>query len=305
MKLQQKLLSILIAFVFSLLAFPGYAIGDELNSAQHDDMTPAISAAKHRASVIFINVGRADAALIQIDGFTYLIDTGRKSSALQVMAALAMYKVERIEAIFLTHTHSDHTGGLKAIAQEYEIGTLYSSSISKDKKNGENKIDTLASKLSLNHTKLSAGDKVSVSADIKFEVLGPLVYSHDDNDNSLILRLSVNDTTILFCGDMQFAEEFSLLAAGIDLHADILKVGNHGNPDATSAELVAAVQPKTAIISTNTLEDKNSANARVIGLLSDAQVFITENYTLGILFNLGANGEVDISYPQPTNEIRH
>lgn len=301
MKHQQKLLSILIAFVFLFAAFPGYAIGDEFKPAQYDNRTSKIPAANHHASVLFINVGRADAALIQIDGLYYLIDTGSKSSALQVLDALAMYHVERLEAVFLTHTHSDHTGGLKAIAQEYEVGTLYSSAISKDKKNGENKIDTLASKLSLNHEKLSAGDTVSVSADIKFEVLGPLVYSHDDNDNSLILRLSVNDTTILFCGDMQFAEEISLLEAGIDLYSDILKVGNHGNPDATSAELIAAVQPKIAIISTNTLEDQNSANERVIALLDGAQVFSTEDYTLGILLNLGVNGEVNISNPQPLN----
>lgn len=299
---QKRLLSVLIAFVLPAIALMGYATGDELTiSPQPGNIIEETTDNTHNVSVMFINVGRADATLIQIDGLYYLIDTGSKSSISQVLDAFALYGIERLETIFLTHTHSDHTGGLKAIAQEYEVGTLYSSAISKDKKNGENKIDTLALKLSLNHEKLSAGDTVAVSADIKFEVLGPLVYNQDDNDNSMVLRLSVNGTTILFCGDMQFAEEISLLEAGIDLHSDILKVGNHGNPDATSAELMAAVQPKMAIISTNTLEDKNSANERVITLLNGAQVFLTENYILGILLNLGANGEVEISDPQPSN----
>jgi competence protein ComEC len=302
-KHQKKLLSILIEFVLLAVALIGYAAGNEQNiSPQSDNITEGIHSDPHNVSVMFMNVGRADATLIQIDGLFYLIDTGSKSSVPQLYGALAMYGVERLEAVFLTHTHSDHIGGLKAIAQEYEIGTLYSSEISKDKKNGENKIDTLASKLSLKHVKLSAGDSVAVSADIYFEVLGPLVYNTDDNDNSLVLRLSVNGTIILFCGDMQFAEEASLLAAGIDLHADILKVGNHGNPDATSADFVSAITPKVAIISTNTLEDSNSANIRVISLLKGARVLLTENFTLGILLKVGVNGDVDISDPQPQKQ---
>ena len=90
----------------------------------------------------------------------------------------------------------------------------------------------MAKKLSIPHIELEAGDTVELVPNVEFDVLGPLEYNKDDdNDNSLVLKLSINGKTFLFTGDMQFAEEKTLLEAGVDLSADVLKVGNHGNPD--------------------------------------------------------------------------
>ncbi|MDD3213217.1 MAG: lamin tail domain-containing protein, partial [Eubacteriales bacterium] len=132
------------------------------------------------------------------------------------------------------------------------------------------------------------------------DVLGPVVYnSEDDNDNSLVLRLGANGRSFLFTGDMQFAEEGTLLAAGVDLQADVLKVGNHGNPDATSQMFAAAVSPKIAVISTSTVEDADSANERVTSLFDGARVLVTEGFTRGALLRVSASGEIKISSPQP------
>lgn len=253
----------------------------------------------HDVSVMFINVGYGDATLVQIDGLSYLIDTGEKSSVPALYGALGICGVEKLEAVFLTHTHSDHIGGMEALVQKYEVGALYSAEISEDKDDGENKIDNLATELSLNHTKLTAGDTVELASGIYFDVLGPLEYnSDDDNDNSLVMRLNVNGVTFLFTGDMQFAEEATLLTAGADLSADVLKVGNHGNPDATSAEFASAVSPEIAVISTDTAEDADSANENVISLLGSAQVLVTEDYTCGILLTVSADGVIEVSEPQ-------
>lgn len=253
----------------------------------------------HEVSVMFINVGRADAALIHIDNSAYLIDTGEKSSIPALYRALALCEVEKLDAVFLTHTHSDHIGGMEALTQKYEAETLYSAEISEDKKNGENKIDNLAGELALNHVKLTAGDKVSLASDVYFEVLGPLEYNaEDDNNNSLVLKLKVNNRTFLFAGDMEFAEEQTLLAAGAELSADILKVGNHGNPDATSDGFARAVSPEIAVISTDTAVDGDSANERVKAALSGARVLVTQYYECGILLTLDAEGTIDISDPQ-------
>jgi competence protein ComEC len=295
------LLGICVVFALAAAIQPGYALTGSQNSSDVvEAVVSDIADYQHDVSVMFTNVGYGDATLVQIDGNSYLIDTGSKASVPQLLGALAMCGVEKLEAVFLTHTHSDHIGGMEALASQYAIGTLYSAEISEDKKNGENKIDLLAAELSLNHIKLMAGDTINLSADAFFDVLGPVVYNNeDDNDNSLVLRLGVNGRVFLFTGDMQFAEEGTLLAVGADVRADVLKVGNHGNPDATSPTFAAAVTPSIAVISTSTVDDADSANERVISLFDGARVLVTEDFTRGALLYVSASGEIEISNPQP------
>lgn len=244
-------------------------------------------------SVLFINVGKADAILIEIDDAAYLIDTGTKESAPALLGALALREVEALDGVFLTHTHSDHIGGMDALAANLQVRALYSAAISENKKNGENKIVELGREHWLAHTLLNAGDSVEAAPGVSFAVLGPLVFNaEDDNDNSLILRLEVNGRRFLFAGDMQFAQENTLLSAGVDLRADILKVGNHGNPDATGNLFAQAVSPSLAVVTTDTTVDEDSANPRVLAALPGARVLITQDAEAGVLVTVSSDGEI-------------
>lgn len=270
--------------------------------------TPAATATPEDTglSILFINVGYGDAALIRVNGRAYMVDTGQKSAAPALYRALTLLGVDRLDGLFLTHTHSDHIGGAEALALRCEIGTLYSAEISMDKDSGKNAIEQVAQELSLTHQKLSAGDTVDIGGGAYFEVLGPVSYNgDDDNDNSLVMKLHAGGVTVLLTGDMQFAEESTLLAAGADLSADVLKVGNHGNPDATSEAFTQAVNPKYAVISTSTAEDDDTPNERVLALLSGAHVAVTQDYVSGVLLTAkdGAVTLSDMPVPEPAADV--
>lgn len=251
-------------------------------------------------SVMFINVGYGDAALVEIGTHRYLIDTGEATAGPMLLRALGLRGVQKLDGVFLTHTHDDHIGGMESLVRKYPVDTLYSAEISMRDDDGDNEIEELAKDLELQHVKLSAGDTVKVTDDIAFEVIGPIVYNdEDDNDNSLVMRLTANGKTMLFTGDMQFDEEETLLKTGADVKADILKVGNHGNPDATSEEFAKAVSPEIAVISTSTEEDDDSANERVRKALGMAQIAVTEDYVCGVLVEVLPDGTVTISDPLP------
>jgi competence protein ComEC len=69
------------------------------------------------------------------------------------------------------------------------------------------------------------------------------------NDNSIAFVLPYRRFRMLFTGDAGVAAEQRFLSEGIDLHADVLKVGHHGSAYSSSAEFIAAVHPRFAIIS--------------------------------------------------------
>jgi len=248
------------------------------------------------ACVVFINAGKADSTLIHVDNKVFLIDAGSKDSAPALLAALEAMGVSGIDGLFLTHTHSDHIGGLKALVRAVPVERLYFADISLRNAKGEHKLVKQAEKFDLPYTLLQAGDRVEAGGDAAFTVLGPLVLNEkDDNDNSLVLAIELGGRRFLFAGDMQFPEEVSLLESGIDVSAHVLRVGNHGNPDATSIRFAIAVSPEYAVISTNTEAAPRSANDIVIANLFPAKVFVTEGYALGIRVDISNEGDIRVS----------
>ena len=258
----------------------------------------ALLPADHAFAILFVNVGKADAAILRFGEHTVLVDTGSKDSAPQLLAGLNALGVSKIDAVFITHSHSDHLGGLDALAANVDIPIVYSPFYAEADKNGTGKIVKRAEKLGLLHKELQAGDEVAIADDVSFSVLGPLeLNEQDDNDNSLVLRLGYGGKTFLLAGDMQFAEEQTLIDSGAELKSDLLKIGNHGNPDATGTDFASLVSPSVAIISTNTGEDADSANPLVYAALSMAQISVTQNFPLGILLTLDEDGKINLSNP--------
>lgn len=246
---------------------------------------------EHGVRILFINAGRADSILVAADGLYYLIDTGETTSVPKITAALEYMSVDRIEAVFLTHSNSDHISGLPMLSELWEIGDCYTAAIATEMA----KMQSAITQASLEQTLLDPGQVIEISEGLYFEVLGPIRYNPlDDNDNSLVLRMTVNGKTILFTGDMQYDEEKTLMKAGFDLRCDILKVGNHGNKDATSASFMEETSPDYAIITTDREVDENSAHKSIRNGLWDigAEVLITDEYDLGILCEIAHDGTI-------------
>ena len=75
----------------------------------------AESSAGGSLSLLAIIVNKADALLLRSGETAYLIDTGSKNSFDALYRALTDEGVTRLDGVILTHTHSDHAGGLKKL----------------------------------------------------------------------------------------------------------------------------------------------------------------------------------------------
>ncbi len=246
-------------------------------------------------SLLAINVRKADALLLRSGKSVYLIDTGTKKGADTLINVLHKEGVTHLDGVILTHTHADHVGGLKALLEsDIDVGTIYTSRYYVLKKeDGKHPVEKAIKKKDYEVVYLAGGDTLPLDGG-KLTVLGPLEMNEEtENCNSLVLLAEGGGGSILLTGDMEFPEEDSLLRAGVIPQADVLKIGNHGEADATSTLLVTTVRPKLAVISTNSDDEPDTPDPRVIRLLNNQNipVVITQDSTDGVLITL-RNGEI-------------
>ena len=239
-------------------------------------------------TLLSVNVGKADAHLLCCGDDAYLIDTGTKESADRLFSVLRDNGITRLSGVILTHTHDDHTGSLNALLQsDIRVEKVYAPAFynGKEKKHPAVKALKKYGREGQELIWLSAGDTLPFG-DGTLCVLGPLEHNEEkENNNSLVLLASGGSGTLLLTGDMEFPEEESLLGAGVIPHVDVIKIGNHGEDDATSTELIRAASPSVAVISTNTADEPDTPSPRVIRLLEiwNVKVLQTQDAKDGVL----------------------
>lgn len=259
--------------------------------------------AQAQVELFAVNVGKGDALVVRAGDYTCLIDTGREKAQEQLEVALKALGVEALDAVFITHTDKDHTGGLKWLRESgIEIRAIYASRYYPNTTEKKHPAVKAAKKLDLEVQWLGAGDSVPLGdSGAVFQVLAPAMEIPDDeDDNSLVMMLESPDGRILLTGDMEHVEEAALLASGADLRCEVLKVANHGDSDATSAALIAACAPSVALISTSSEEKPGTPDPGVVRNLQTlgCAVCVTQDASLGVRVTLDG-GRVAVENVNP------
>ena len=241
-----------------------------------------------------VNVGKGDALLLNSGAETYLIDAGLQENWGDLSRALKVLQVTRLPGVILTHTDKDHAGGLLPLAtSSIEVENWYASAHYADiKKESKHPAVEAAALRGETVTFLRAGDELPLGAG-RLTVVGPISASEVENCNSLVLVAEASGGKMLLAGDMEFPEEKELIAAGAIPRCDVIKIGNHGENDATSEALIRAVQPRVAVISTSTAAEPDTPSTRVLAQLYAARVALyqTQDAQSGVLVTID-QGEV-------------
>ena len=248
-------------------------------------------------TLFVVNVGKGDALLLNCGAETYLIDAGLQDNWGELSRALKMLQVTRLTGVILTHTDKDHAGGLLPLAtSSIQVDGWYAPAHYADvKKESKHPAVEAAALRGDTVTFLHAGDVLPLGNG-QLTVIGPISASDVENCNSLVLLAESSGGRMLLTGDMEFPEEEELLAAGVIPQCDVIKIANHGENDATSEELLRAVQPEIAVISTSTAAEPDTPSNRVLRLLyaADVSIYQTQDADSGVLVTID-QGEVTAS----------
>ena len=245
--------------------------GGEANVPTASDVGSTIETSTEDStfSIHFIDVGQADAALVECDGHYMLIDGGNKADSNIVYSVLKKADVQKLNIVVGTHAHEDHIGGIPG-AFNYTSADLtlcatknYDSGVFSDfKKFADEKGGGIVVP--------SVGDKYSLgSADI--EILG-VNGGSDTNDTSIVLMITYGETKFLFTGDAEREAEQAILNRGVDLSATVLKVGHHGSDTSTTYQFLREIMPKYAVISVGTGNSYGHPTEDALSRLRDADV---------------------------------
>jgi competence protein ComEC len=217
--------------------------------------------------VTMIDVGQGSAVLLELPGgATALVDGGgfADSAAFdvggRVVAPLLWHrKIATIDTLILTHPNSDHANGLVFIAENFHVRTLWTNGESRPIKGYEALMQT-AARRGIASPRFAEIPRESLAGGVRVEVMYPPVdfldlrrrdpWRRDENNNSLVARVSLGEVSVLIPGDIMRPAEKELVAlAGNRLKSTVLIAPHHGSRSSSSEEFIRAVSPRAVLIS--------------------------------------------------------
>jgi competence protein ComEC len=212
-----------------------------------------------RLQIYALDVGQGDSALIITpEGKSVLIDAGPPQAADEVVAALRKRDVRSLDLAVATHPHADHIGGMRQVIENFGVKNFLDSDQDYPSKEYQRMLLALDEK-GIKLIPAKKGMKFDLDSGVALEVLNPPGKPQwitevrrggsVENANSVVLRLSYGNFSMLFTGDAETETEDLMMKSGVPLRAQVLKVGHHGSRYATSARFLDAVAPEAAVIS--------------------------------------------------------
>lgn len=243
----RKILALLCALLV-LFSFIGCSLA--VNDPPQNDENTAFVPDGKTLTVHFLDVGQGDSIFIELPtGKTVLIDASISEASDLIKAYIEGRGHEKIDYLIATHPHADHIGGMRAIVNAFEIGEVWMPNADSTSATYEKLLTAIEDKGLSIHT-AKAGKSVLDEENLRLTLLAPCADEYESlNNYSAVVKLTYGKVGFLFTGDAEVLSENEMLASGVDLSADVLKIGHHGSSTSSSETFLKAVSPKWGVIS--------------------------------------------------------
>ena len=213
--------------------------------------------------ICFLDVGQGDAMVIETGSprRIVVVDSGPAfvswSAGRHVVAPyLRARGIRRIDLLVATHPDADHVGGMVALAEEFQLGMFMRGCWYPEDAKSALKLEEGIRAAGVGTLIPGSGDRIILDNRSCLDVLagerpggaggsGGL----SSNNRSLVLRLQLQELSVLLCGDLERSGEKLLVPYRQYLPSTVLKVPHHGSQNVLSEWLLEATCPGLAVVS--------------------------------------------------------
>ena len=208
-----------------------------------------------------------------VDGTLIVIDGGNLDGSLEnyILSSARGDSIKDgkpyVEAIFVTHAHSDHIDAITEIINNYstnkiEIGTIYmnlpswswmdavSGGTSTSRENFKQALETAKNRGVNIIMDLALGSEIQID-ELKFKILyvvNESITANGMNNASMVIKVITPKMSVLFLGDMGEEAGFALLNSqyASEIKSDVVQMAHHGQSGVTR-DVYEAVQATIAL----------------------------------------------------------
>lgn len=210
----------------------------------------------YELKIIFFDAGQGDAALIRFpNGRSFMIDCGDLTEQYDcgkhvITPALRHLGIRHLDAVFISHAHSDHSGGLYSLIRAGRVHRI----IRYDNRDPElyRSLDSLAFAYAVPVERVRAPQHYWPCPGAWLTILHPRhgwLEPSNENNGSMVMRLQFGERIFLFLADVESEGEEVLLQYDKLVDSDVVKVAHHGSPTASTPALVSQTSAQYAVVS--------------------------------------------------------
>lgn len=245
------------------------------------------------AIVSFIDVGQGSSTLIELpEGENILIDGGGGYSESfnvgeKTIAPFLWSKgIRKLDQVIITHPHSDHFNGLPFIIDKFNPNSLivnFQKGLSEDYRILLNKATDKGVTLRSPTNPIIYQSK-NYPILLEYRGTGKTEEKETEdrvNDESLVIKLTYEDFSMLFPGDIGKRKETELVSRNLILPSDILLSPHHGSRSSSSNIFLEAVAPKLVVVSAS--QSNYFPSKEVTNLLEEKKIEYIETSKVGTI----------------------
>lgn len=202
-----------------------------------------------RLTVTVLDVGQGSSTLFFSRNRAVLVDCGGNSAddpGDLAADALQSLGLSRLDVLVLTHFHADHAGGVPELLARVDVSLLLLPDAEPEDPLRQ-EISALAERAG-SEVRFLSDDLLFSFGDASMTVYAPLG-DGGANEEGLSALCTAGDFDVLVTGDMNDVVERRLVKYKDLPNIELLVAGHHGSKNATSEELLLAVRPEAAVIS--------------------------------------------------------